>query len=121
MVEDRVTDGRRIAQLLSSELTGLDRGPLEAVAVVAAERDVDPTPAGARAYDVAIDGAPIATVFVTPSSARVSFDRQRNLTLPERDDDLRIEAGESGPVLVVESGAAVKRAVDVLGETLASA
>jgi hypothetical protein len=51
MVEDRLTDGRRIAELLASELDGLG-GALAAVAVVDADRDAEATPDGAYAYRV---------------------------------------------------------------------
>ncbi|MFB6095961.1 MAG: hypothetical protein ABEJ74_01060 [Haloferacaceae archaeon] len=54
MVEDRLSDGRRIAQLLASELDGLG-GDLERVAVVDADPDVEPTADGALAYAVAVD------------------------------------------------------------------
>ncbi|WP_152042832.1 hypothetical protein [Salinigranum salinum] len=53
MVDDRLTDGRRIAQLLASELDGLG-GVLAAVAVTDADRDADPTPDGAYAYRVTL-------------------------------------------------------------------
>lgn len=52
MVDDEITDGRRIAELLASELTGRRDGELAALSVVDADRDVEPTVGGARAYDV---------------------------------------------------------------------
>ncbi len=71
MVKDRIADGRRIGQLLASELTGLQRGPLADVSVVDADRDVDPTPDGAFAYRVTADDAEVAVVEVTPATARL--------------------------------------------------
>jgi hypothetical protein len=53
VVDDRLTDGRRIAQLLASELDG-PGGVLAAVAVTDADRDADPTPDGAYAYRVTL-------------------------------------------------------------------
>jgi hypothetical protein len=52
MVEDRLRDGRRIAQLLASEVTG-DADRLPGVAVVEADRDVAPTVDGAFAFALA--------------------------------------------------------------------
>ena len=52
MVDDELTDGRRIAELLASELTGRRDGELAALSVVDADRNVEPTVGGARAYDV---------------------------------------------------------------------
>jgi len=95
MVQDRLRDGTRIAQLLASELTG-NRGVLEAVLVVDANRDVEPTTDGVLAYRVAVVSTPeaitvddrgqttldgtveadpqsIASVFVHPERARVEF------------------------------------------------
>ncbi|MFB6227430.1 MAG: hypothetical protein ABEH88_02415 [Halobacteriales archaeon] len=116
MVEDRITDGRRIAQLLASELDGRSDGSLESVAVTSADPDVEPTEAGARAYDVEIGGSTAATVFVHPERVQIET------TIPEK----RIDAAGSGgvqverapgtdeAVIVVEYGAAVKQAVDLL-------
>ena len=95
MVQDRLRDGTRIAQLLASELTG-NRGALEAVVVVDADPDVEPTADGALAYRVAVVSDPaaivvddrgqttldkeieadpraVASVFVQPERARVEF------------------------------------------------
>lgn len=112
MVEDRITDGRRIAQLLASELTGLERGPLAEVAVVDADTDVEPTPGGAVAYRVTRDGTEVAVVRVTPETVRLTV--QATLRgVPDRDD-----VTVDGDTLVAHSGAAVKGLVDALVETL---
>lgn len=112
MVEDTVTDGKRIAQLLASELTGLDEGALAALSVTEANPDAVPTDAGATAYTI-VDGDDEALAVVTmyPEYATVSF--QRAVAWPEgqqRPDLL----DESDSTLVVSSGAAVKRAVDAI-------
>ena len=112
MVEDRITDGRRIGQLLASELTGLQRGPLADVAVVDADRDVEPTPEGAFAYRVTADGTEVAAVEVTPETARLVLEREPG-HVPARDD-----VTVDGATVVAHSGAAVKTAVDVLEGTL---
>ncbi|MDQ2072798.1 hypothetical protein RBH20_09650 [Haloarcula sp. H-GB4] len=112
MVKDSISDGRRIGQLLASELTGLQRGPLSNVSVVDADRDVEPTPEGAFAYRVAADGTEVAVVEVTPETARLVIEQEPE-TVPER-NDLTVD----GATVVVHSGAAVKAAVDVLEESL---
>ncbi|WP_423999462.1 hypothetical protein ACOZ4I_11015 [Haloarcula salina] len=112
MVEDRISDGRRIAQLLASELTGLERGPLADVAVVDADTDVQPTPEGAVAYRVTHDESAVAVVRVTPETARITV-RADLRGVPDR-DDVSVE----DDTLVAHSGAAVKGVVDALVETL---
>lgn len=148
MVIDRITDGRRIAQLLASELDGREDGGLEAVSVVNADRDVDPTEAGARAYDVVVwadvdedereherdaadeDTAHLARVFVHPDRARVVLEADRGLVeAAAADVGLEVEdAGSEGtgmsesatlPSVTIDSGAAVKRATDAIQRVLA--
>lgn len=130
MVEERITDGRRIAELLASEVTGRE-GDLAGLAVARADREVEPTPDGARAYDVvrspeddgtdAADegGDTLASVFVQPDRARVEVRvaPERTLTAA-RGLDLRARPRATTPpaaVVFVESGAETKRAADVLG------
>ncbi|MFB6223306.1 MAG: hypothetical protein ABEH86_06490 [Haloarcula sp.] len=112
MVEDRITDGTRIAQLLASELTGLERGPLADVAVVDADTDVEPTPSGAFAYRVTHNGTAIGSVYVTPETARLRFQNEHDV-VPERTD---VTVDED--TLVAHSGAAVKGLIDAIAETL---
>jgi hypothetical protein len=100
MIDDRVTDGKRVAQLLASELTGLETGPLSVVDVTDADPAAEPSPAGTVAYRVTAAGAPVATVVMYPERVVV------NLGADE---------------LVVESGAAVKRTVDTVRERLRGA
>ncbi len=131
MVEDRITDGRRIAQLLASELDGRGDGAFDALAVVDADPDVEPTADGARAYDVALvgddaggaggDGADetrhLATVFVQPDRARVEFVAAVEAAAERASDaDLRVRPKATDPprtLVFVPSGAAVKRVADV--------
>jgi len=114
MVEDRITDGKRIAQLLASELTGLERGPLRSVSVVDADRDVEPTPAGATAYRLEADGETVGTVAVTPETVRLELQRT-TATAPDRAD---VTVEEDGAVVVAHSGAAVKALVDIVADAL---
>ena len=110
MVEDRITDGKRIGQLLASELTGLERGPLGAVSVVDADPDVEPTADGAFAFRIEADGEALGAVYVTETTARLALERGR-IAAPDR-DDVTVEA--DGTVAVAHSGAAVKALVDIV-------
>ncbi|GAB3680282.1 hypothetical protein GCM10028857_02790 [Salinarchaeum chitinilyticum] len=93
MVEARLTDGYRIGELLASEIDGRRSGPLAALAVANADRTVEGTPTGERAYDVRrLDDA-------TDSDR----DPRREPT-PEDDGDLfaRAFVHETGATLVIE-------------------
>jgi len=117
MVEDRVTDGERIGQLFASELTGLERGPLESVAVTDA-REATPAPGGTMAFAVAFDGRQIGRAFLFPESMAVelSGDAVRGASVRERATgaDVDVAVSDGTTTITVESGAAVKRAVDAL-------
>lgn len=127
MVEERVTDGRRIAELLSSEVEGR-AGTLAGLSVADAEPDIEPTTDGARAYAVVRNGdgdgdgdsERVATVYVQPEGVRVEVHRgvERAVAAAvERDLRVRSRDGESvAALLFVDSGAETKRAADVLGE-----
>lgn len=139
MVEDRLRDGTRIAQLVASELTG-DRRRLARVVVVDANPDVEPTEDGAVAYRVAhvsepeavnvgergqttidesveADRTMLATVFVQPERARVEFAAAPNVAAEAADTAglrVRPKAVEPPQTLVfVEDGAEAKRVVSV--------
>jgi len=114
MVEDRITDGKRIGQLLASELTGLQRGPLGAVSVVDADADVEPTDTGAFAYRSEAEDRVLGTVSVTDHTARLELDAPTTMA-PERDD---VTVENEGRVVVAHSGAAVKTLVDVVAEAV---
>ena len=141
MVENRLSDGTRIAQLLASELTG-DRDTLARVVVADANPDVEPTADGAFAYrvvhvadndalgtddrgrpilaadsssDVDSETTEIATVFVQPERARVVF----TLT-PDRaaeaaaDTDLQGQSTTTADTtLLVTDGVEAKRILPV--------
>ena len=118
MVEERITDGRRIAELLASELDGREDGPLGSVQVTNADRDVEPTVDGARAYDVTLAGERIVRVFVHDDRARLEFEAGQDVaaeTAKELELRVRPKATEPPRTLVfVEHGAAVKRGSDVV-------
>ena len=71
MVEDRVTDGERVAQLLASELSGRSDGPLDRFAVVDADPDAEPAPDGTLAFRVAVDGDRVGRVRIYPDGAEI--------------------------------------------------
>lgn len=118
MVHDRLTDGKRIAELLSSEVHGRERGPLGRLSVTDADRDVAPTEFGAYAYALSLDGEQIATVHVHPDRAHVEFRAAPDVAAREgRDRGLRTRPKAVEPprtLVFVEDGAEVKRAVHVL-------
>ena len=123
MVEERLTDGRRIAELLASELDGLE-GIFARVTVTDPDHDVTPTPDGAYAYTVTIgeesDGEEprtLATVAVHPERAHVEFERGQGVAADVGEEQglrVRPKAVEPPRTLVfVEDGGEVKRAVAV--------
>lgn len=119
MVEDSLNDGKRVAELLASEVSGHENEPYDRLAVTNADPDVEPTADGAHAYDVELDGEPIAEVFVQSERARLEvragLDAAREAAA---DGGLRTRpVGGVSPRLVVfvEDGVEVKRALDVLG------
>lgn len=113
MVEDRITDGKRIAQLLASELTGIETPPMDRVEVVDATPDAEPSPEGTEAYSVALDGDRIGTVTAYPDAAVLSV----RGSLPdgfESAEGLGVDVGDGRSSVRIEYGAAVKGAVDLL-------
>ncbi len=124
MVEDSVTDGRRVAQLLASEVTGR-AGDLADLVVDDADRDADPTEDGAHAYDVrqtgagGTDGRRVASVHLQPDRVRLDVRAAPVVALETAADlDLRARPRATTPpstVVFVERGAETKRAADLLG------
>jgi len=121
MVEDRITDGKRIAQLLSSELSGRTRGALADVAVVDADPDSEPSPSGTDAYGIAAGDRRIGAVVLYPDAVECELTLDpAAVSGAVRGEDLSVVAsGEAdgsatSVTLRVESGAAVKRAVDAI-------
>lgn len=118
MVERRIEDGRRIAQLLASEVTGRETGPLGSLAVVDPDPDVEPTADGAFAYGIDASGERLADASVQPD--RVVIELRRGVdagTAAAERGTLRVRPKAVEPpraLVFVESGAAVKAAVDVL-------
>lgn len=156
MVEDRITDGRRIAELLASEIEGRTDGDLGRFAVSNANHDVEPTVDGARAYDLVridgenrtggddrteegdrfdendqidegdrtekerqiVEGGQFARVFVHPDRVHVEFGAGRSAAVEAAERaGLRVRPKATRPpktLVFVESGAEVKRVIDVV-------
>ena len=119
MVEDSLNDGKRVAELLASEVSGHENDPYGRMAVTNADPDVEPTADGAHAYDVELDGDTLAEVFVQPERARLEV-RAGLDAAPDAAEDGGLRArpvdGVSPRLVVfVEDGVDVKRALDVLG------
>ena len=137
MVEDRVTDPRRVAQLLASELSGRETGRLARVSVVDADEDAEPSPDGTVAYGVAVDGERAGEVVRAGRNERVEGDDVRAgevVLYPEaaalvvrdgvldldrvvaaaRDGDLSVDREDEAATVRVETGASTKRAVDAV-------
>jgi len=120
MVEDRITDGKRIAQLLASELTGLQTGPLADVEITDSDPEAMPSDSGTVAYRIQYEGQQVGTVLLYPAYVEVELQEEVSLE-PEPDGDIPVGTDTSGGVtrigadtLQITHGAAVKRAVDVL-------
>ncbi|MUV58871.1 hypothetical protein [Halogeometricum sp. CBA1124] len=111
MVEDRLTHGKRIAQLVASEVTGHERS-LSSLSVTESDPDVDPTEDGAFAYAVEREGERVAEVYVHPDRARVEFlvEQEAVAAAAER-EGLRVRPKAVRPprtLVFVEDGAQVK-------------
>ncbi|WP_050031662.1 hypothetical protein [Halorubrum halophilum] len=130
MVDERLTDGVRIGQLLASELSG-NEGRLRHLALADADPDVEPTPDGALAYRVVRggenDGDLVAEAYVQPDRLRIEFVVAPDAAADAAGEaDLRVRPKAVRPprtLVFVEGGAQVKRAlpafeavVDAIGE-----
>ena len=126
MVEDRTTDGKRIAQLLSSEVDGREDSGLAALAVTDADPDVEGSADGELAYRITFGESEeiLADVFVHDDRVRVEFRHGVEAaaeTAAEGDLRVRPKAVEPPRTLVfVEDGAEVKRAVDAVVAAVAA-
>lgn len=116
MVDERITDGERIAQLLASELSGLAVGPLADVTVTDANTDATPTASGTLAYALTREGDRVGEVYMYPDRVRIELE-PADSRRPDGDLDGEGES-DADRTVAVESGAAVKRAVDAVRELL---
>lgn len=125
MVEERLEDGRRIAQLLASEIDGRTDGVLARLSVVDADREVEPTVDGAFAYGIEADGERLADVHVHPDRAHLEFElesAQAAVVDAADREGLRVRPKAVVPprtLVFVEDGAQVKRALATIEAALA--
>jgi hypothetical protein len=112
MVDERLSDGVRVAELLASELVAAG------LTVTDADPEVDPTVDGARAYEVRDGDDPLATVFVHPERARIEFRAgQRAAADAAREAGLRVRPKATDPprtLVFVADGVEVKRVLPVV-------
>ena len=132
MVQERLTDGYRIGELLASEIDGRQSGTLAPLAVANADRTVEGTPEGERAYDVRLlasdrdsrreptpddDGELFAQVFVHEEGATVALEADspaaRNVA-ESAGLDVDQEWRTGTLAIGLDYGAQSKRAIDVL-------
>jgi len=122
MVEDRVTDGRRVAQLLASELTAREDGPLAGLELVDVDRDAEPSADGTLAYRVARDGETVADAYLQPERVRLEFRvAPESVADTAREAGLRVRPKAVQPprtLVFVESGVDAKRALDAVRAAL---
>ncbi|MFC7074676.1 hypothetical protein ACFQJ7_08035 [Halovenus rubra] len=116
MVKDRITDGKRIGQFLSSEITGLDAGTLADAKICDADPSAEPTPDGSLAYRIAHQGETVATVVLFPNAVEVRSKMDRPWTQPNSVTEITVKES----TLTVESATAVKEVIDTLAESLAA-
>lgn len=122
MVEERLEDGHRIAQLLASEVDGRTDGELDFLSITEANAEVEPTVEGAFAYGIELnDGAgkqKIASVYVHPDRAHIEFAVDHEAVVATAESEgLRVRPKTTHPpktLVFVEDGAEVKRAVSVI-------
>lgn len=119
MTSDRITDGRRIAELLASEVSARTDGPLAGLSLVDVRSDAEGSEVSTFVYGIDVDGETrLADVYIHDDRARLEF-RSGLASVPEAGEEaglrVRPKAVEPPRALVfIESGAAVKRVLDVI-------
>lgn len=119
VVEDRVRGGRRVAELLASEIEGREDGPFDGLAVTDADRDVEPSVDGTRAYDISSDDGVIGQVFLHDKRARLELTSGLEAAreeLIESEARWRVLGGDRPRILVfIPDGVTVKRVLPAIG------
>ena len=118
MVEDEIRDGRRIAELLASEIDGREDDAMARIELEVVDEDAEGTPYGEHAYDVRIDDEILAGVHVHEDRIHLEFRRGIETAAEAGEErDLRVRPKATDPprtLVFVERGADVKRAVEVI-------
>jgi hypothetical protein len=128
MVEERLENGRRIAQLLASEIDGRTDGELDSLSIREANPEVEPTVEGAFAYGFRVgeksEKQRIASVYVHPDRAHIEFGTNHEAVIAAAESEgLRVRPKAVHPpktLVFVEDGAQVKRAVSVIERAVQS-
>jgi hypothetical protein len=112
--------GKRIAQLLASEIEGRAGRGLGPLAVADARPEADPSAAGVVAYRVTADGRPVATVLMYPDHAELAVESGTEAARgAAREADLPV--ADSLPLCVsIPDGGAVKRVLPALAAAAAA-
>ncbi|UPM42508.1 hypothetical protein [Halocatena salina] len=113
MVTERITDGRRIGELLSSELSARSDSPLSVLSVTDADTDAEASEAGTYAYAITRedDATRLAEAFVHPDRLRLEFRTELDaVSTAVSSTPLRARPKDDPPRLLVflSDGAAVK-------------
>lgn len=129
MTDERVTSGRRIAELLASEVTARTNGPLSHLTLVDVHSEVDGSETGTFAYAITLDDdddttTRLAEVFVHPDRVRLEFHAGiDSVSAVGEKANLRVrpKAVEPPRVLVfIEDGGEIKRALDVISAAISA-
>jgi hypothetical protein len=128
MVEERLENGRRIAQLLASEVDGRTDGELDSLSITEANTEVEPTVEGAFAYGIRVEEKSekqqIASVYVHPDRVHIEFSADyESVVAAAESEGLRVRPKAVHPpktLVFVEDGAQVKRAVSVVKQAVQS-
>lgn len=128
MVEERLENGRRIAQLLASEVDGRTDGELDSLSITEANTEVEPTVEGAFAYGIRVEEnsekQQIASVYVHPDRVHIEFSADyESVVAAAESEGLRVRPKAVHPpktLVFVEDGAQVKRAVSVVKQAVQS-
>lgn len=123
MTDERVDNGRRIAELLASEVTARADGPLSHLDLVDVNSEIDGSETGAFAYAITLDETTrLAEVFVHPDRVRLEFCAGvDSVSAVAEKANLRVrpKAVEPPRVLVfIEDGGEIKRALDVISAAI---
>ncbi|MEF8758091.1 MAG: hypothetical protein V5A33_07625 [Halobacteriales archaeon] len=118
MVEDEIRDGRRIAELLASEVDGREDGALARIELEVVDADAEGTPYGEHAYDVTTGDGVLAGVHVHDDRIHLEFRHGIDAAAEAgADRSLRVRPKATDPprtLVFVERGADVKQAVEVI-------
>lgn len=119
MVDREIRDGDRIADLLQAEIEEREVPPFDEMAVRKERVDARETEPETPMFEVAYRGTTLASVYRQPDRIYLEFDTALDATRDRAvTEDLRTRPKATTPpglIVFVETGASVKRALDVVG------